>query len=202
MAKLTKTAKGLSDQLAPVIEGSLNAVYEVSDRHKARQIKQQLKQVVHLAIAAREAGLSDEQFARFLSAFDVQTATVSGGRLEFAAAVASGLETTEGKAFKVGMNVGGSIGGFGIEAEGDYSSDSRSSMYERSSQNLRIRLDWATVPAKDIDKFVEGIVARVYEKGFTPSEPVLSEDESSPTLEAIESVMPILKDLFSKEDNE
>lgn len=200
--ELSKTAKGLSSQLAPVIEGALDSIYKTTDAHKARQIKNQLKRVVHLAIAAKEAGLSPEQFQAFLSVLSVDQATVANVRLEFAAAVSSGTETTEGKSFNVALRAGGSIAGFGLEAEGGYTSDNRASYYERSSQNLRIRLDIASVPLAKMDALIESIAARVFEPGVTPSEPSLTEAERNTTLEALESYIPVIRSIFTDSPSE
>ena len=198
--KLSKTAEGLSSQLAPVLEGCLGAIYRVTDAHKARQINNHLKMMVRLAIKAKEAGLTNEQFMGFLDAVSTEQATVAGGRIEFAAAVSSGLETAEGKEFNVGLSAGGSIAGFGVEVEGGYSSDSRSSSYERSSQNLRIRIDFASAPMDKFDAMVDSIASRVFAEGTEAPMPDMSDEEASPILEALESYLPVIKAVLAKDE--
>lgn len=195
--KLTKTAKGLSDQLAPVLGGVLDAIYRVTDEHKARQLGEQLKLVVRLAIKANEAGLDQQQFNLLLSAVNIHQATVANGRVEFTAAVSSGMEEAGGSSFHVGLTTGGVISGFGIDAEAGYEQDKRSSMYERSSQNLRVRLDFTSAPMEKFDALVDAMAARVFAVGTEAPMAELSEPERSPLLDALESYLPVIKKAFN-----
>lgn len=197
--KLTKTAKGLSDQLAPVLEGVLDSIYRVTDAHKARMVNEQLKIIVRLAVKAKEANMSEEMFKFLLSVVDVRQASVVNGRIEFSAAVASGMETAEGKEFHVALTAGGSLAGFALEGEAGYAQDSRQSMYERSSQNMRIRLDFASLPLEKFDQLSDALAERIFAAGTEVEIPEISDEESSPILEALESYLPVIKAVFGTE---
>jgi len=197
MANLAKTARDLSSQIAPVLAGSLAAVNEASDFANASQVEH-FKDVIKLALKCKEAGLTSEQFAALADVFKMTHKVATGGSIEFAASVASGLETTEGKTFSLKMGASGAIAGFGLTAEGGFGSDSRKSSYERSQQNLQIRIDWATVPSTQADALVDQLGKKVLERGFALDIPVLKEESQSPLLKALESYLPVLKEMFAK----
>lgn len=192
---LAKTAGSLSSQLEPILVGALGAVNKASDFSTASQIEN-FKKIIQLALKSKEAGLSPEQFAALADLFKMSHAVFTGGSVEFAAAVSSGLETVDGKTFSVTLGVSGPLAGFGIQASGGYQSDSRRTSYERSQQNLQLRVDWATVPSEQADALLEEIGKKVLDRGFALDVPVLKEESQSPTLKAIADYIPVLKEVF------
>jgi hypothetical protein len=198
MANLAKTARSLSDQIAPVLSGALAAVNQASDFATARQIDN-FKKIIVLALKAKEAGMGPEEFRVHAELFKMNHMVFTGGSLEFAAQVSSGIETAEGKAFDVSLKAGGSVAGFALEGQAGFKTDKRESSYERSAQNLQMRVDWATVPDGMQDKMVDALAAKVMQPDFKLPLPDMKDEAESPTLKALESYLPIIKDIFKKD---
>lgn len=160
---------------------------EVSDQASTKNFLQVLK----AALEAKKNGIEPDVFIDLMNSIRQNRNVVTSFEIEIAGALASSIETAEGKAFNVTFSAGGGIGGFNIGGSAGYTKNKNTATAEKSNQNFRILASGATYPvSQEQDKeFVAAVAKFVYRLPDGVQVPALPDDSGSGEL--LEKLMPL-----------
>lgn len=196
MAKEFKSALG---SVGPALYDILASIVQTNDLAAAGQIKT-FKQIIQLALLAKQQGIELEPFLEILKAFRIERATVASGEIEMSGAASTGLETQEGKALHVDFNAGGVLGPITLGGEFGYQTSNSKATFERSSQNFRILARYAVAPADLTPELMTKLVDFASKATPGVNTPPLPEEFENPSLEMLRDMLPILSEVFKKKE--